>query len=116
MSSKFYPSFIPIYGYMVSGVRIKLPGASVLTPYIKLHLTNAEVGMWNAEGRSRCALSFLKIDRIHHFDIHYSIFAFSKFLFRSDWTLAARGADHMKLHFKSWSWFHPGPLCLCRLG
>jgi len=34
---------------------------------MKLHLTNAEVGMWNAEGWSRCALSFFKIDRIHHF-------------------------------------------------
>ena len=32
MFSKFYPRFIPIYGYMVSGVRIQLPGASVLTP------------------------------------------------------------------------------------
>jgi hypothetical protein len=32
MVSKFYPSFIPIYGYMVSGVRIQLPGAFVLTP------------------------------------------------------------------------------------
>ena len=35
---------------------------------MKLNLTNAEVGMWNAEGWSRCALSFFKIDRIHHFD------------------------------------------------
>ena len=26
--------------------------------YMKLHLTNAEVGMWNAKGWSRCALSF----------------------------------------------------------
>ena len=33
------------------------------------HLTNAEVGMWNAEGWSRCALSFYRIDRIHSFDI-----------------------------------------------
>ena len=38
MSTKLYPDFIPIYGYMisgvrcqVSGVRIQLPGASVLT-------------------------------------------------------------------------------------
>jgi hypothetical protein len=31
MCFKFYPDFIPIYGYMVSGVRIQLPGASVLT-------------------------------------------------------------------------------------
>ena len=29
-----------------------------LTPHMK-HLTNAEVGMWNAEGWSRCALSLL---------------------------------------------------------
>jgi hypothetical protein len=36
---------------------------------MKLHLTNAEVGMWNAEGWSRCALSFYKTDRIHSFDI-----------------------------------------------
>jgi hypothetical protein len=74
MPSKFYTSFIPIYGYMVSGVRIQLPGASVLTPHMKLDLTNAKVGlrpvgaigaigayapegMWNAEGWSRCALS-----------------------------------------------------------
>ena len=85
---------------------------------MKLHLTNAEVGMWpparrghrglrpggNAAGWRRCALSFFKIDRIHHFDtcppeedstfmIRYLSafggFAFSKFLFRSDWTLAA---------------------------
>ena len=27
--------------------------------YMKLHLTNAEVGMWNAEGWSRYALSLL---------------------------------------------------------
>ena len=26
---------------------------------MKLHLTNAEVGMWNAEGWNRCALSLL---------------------------------------------------------
>lgn len=32
MSSKFYPGFITIYWYMVSGVRIQLPGASGLTP------------------------------------------------------------------------------------
>ena len=41
---------------------------------MKLHLTNAEVGMWNAEGWCRFAQSFFKIDRIHHFDIHDSIF------------------------------------------
>jgi hypothetical protein len=29
----------------------------------------------------------LKIDRIHYFDIHYSIFAFSEFLLRLDWPL-----------------------------
>ena len=28
----------------------------------------------NAEGWSRCALSFFKIDRIHHFDIRHSLF------------------------------------------
>ena len=28
----------------------------------------------------------------------------------------ASGAARVKLHFKSWSWFYPGPLCLCRLG
>jgi len=32
ISSKFYPGFIPIYGYRISGVRIQLPGASALTP------------------------------------------------------------------------------------
>jgi len=32
MFSKFYPDFFPIYGYMVSGVRIQLPCTSVLTP------------------------------------------------------------------------------------
>ncbi len=43
---------------------------------VKLHLTNAEVGMWNAEGWSRCALSFqlIKIDRMPSFDIRYSLF------------------------------------------
>jgi hypothetical protein len=32
MPSEFYPSFIPIKGYLVSGVspRIQLPGASIL--------------------------------------------------------------------------------------
>ena len=39
-----------------------------------------------------------------------------KFLFGLDWTLAASGGARVKLHFKSWSWFHPGTLCLCRLG
>jgi hypothetical protein len=31
------------------------------------------------------------------FMIRYSIFAFLKFLFRSDWTLAARGGAYMRL-------------------
>jgi hypothetical protein len=39
----------------------------------------------NIEGWCRFAQSFFKIDRIHHFDIHYSIFAFSGFLSRLDW-------------------------------
>ena len=38
MSSNFYLSFISIYGYIVSGFMIQLPGVSVLTPYMKLHL------------------------------------------------------------------------------
>jgi hypothetical protein len=42
MSFKFYPKIIPIYGYMVSGVWIQLPGASVLTPETR-HLL--QVGM-----------------------------------------------------------------------
>jgi len=33
------------------------------------------------------AIVFLRIDKIHSFDIHYSIFAFSKFLLRSSWPL-----------------------------
>jgi hypothetical protein len=32
ISSKFYSDYIPIYMYMVSGVRIQLNGTSVLTP------------------------------------------------------------------------------------
>ena len=48
-------------------------GSKHVMSYMK-HLTNAEVGMWNAEGWSRCALSFFKIDRIHHFDIRHSLF------------------------------------------
>ena len=32
MSFKFYTDFIPIYGYMVSSVKIQLRGISVLTP------------------------------------------------------------------------------------
>ena len=76
---------------------------------MKLHLTNAEVGMWNAEGWSRCAQSFYKIVRIPSFDppwrnIHDSIFDVKgsmfdvhQFLFRSDWTLAASGAARVKL-------------------
>jgi len=49
MSSKFYPGFIPIFGYMVSGVRIQLPGASVLKPdtcsFLKAYAANLlEVG------------------------------------------------------------------------
>jgi hypothetical protein len=32
MSSKFYPDYIPIFGYMVSGIRIQHPGDSLLTP------------------------------------------------------------------------------------
>ena len=40
-----------------------------LKPHVKLHLTNAEVGMWNAEGWSHCALpfEFIKIDRMPSF-------------------------------------------------
>ena len=58
-----------------SGVKFQA-GSRIFTPdaCVKLHLTNAEVGMWNAEGWSRCALSFFKIDRIHHFDIRHSLF------------------------------------------
>jgi hypothetical protein len=104
---------------LVSGVR-----SDDLRSCVKLHLTNAEVGMWppaspscrlselqalragsrrghkglrpggSAEGWSRCAQSFLNRQNtfLRHstFMIRYSIFAFSKFLFRSDWTLAAR--------------------------
>ena len=33
------------------------------------------------------------------------IFSSKKFLFRSDWTLAASGDAYMKLYFNSWSWF-----------
>ena len=50
---------------------------------MKLHLTNAEVGMWNAEGWGCCALSFFKIDRIHHFDIRHSLFDIRYSLFQS---------------------------------
>jgi hypothetical protein len=35
-----------------------------------------------------------------------------KFLYRSDWMLVARGGARVKLHFKSWSWFYPGLLCI----
>ena len=81
---------------------------------------NIEQEISNDEVWNRFAQSFFKkiIDRstrklttgrIPYFDIHYSlltvrrrrirysIFAFSKFLFRFDWTLAARGDAHMKL-------------------
>jgi hypothetical protein len=41
-----------------------------LKPHMKLHLTNAEVGMWNAEGWSRCALSlYLNKDGILFYDL-----------------------------------------------
>ena len=45
--------------------------------------------MWNAEGWSRCALSFFKIDRIHHFDIRHTLFdiRFFKVSFRLNWPL-----------------------------
>ena len=69
---------------------------------MKLNLTNAEVGMWNAEGWSRCALSFFKIDRIHHFDIHYSIFVIRFFKVSFPIRLAdflARGAARVILHY-----------------
>ena len=52
----------------MSGVSIQLTGACVLRPCMKLYFTNAEVGMRNAEGWSRYALSFFKIDRIPPFD------------------------------------------------
>ena len=58
---------------------------------MKLHLTNAEVGMWNAEGWSRCALSFFKIDRIHHFDIRHSLFDIRFFRVSFPIRLDARG-------------------------
>jgi hypothetical protein len=83
---------------------------------MKLHLTNAEVGlrpvgatgtyapegMWNAEGWSRCALSFSKIDRIPSFDIHYSLFDIR--FFRVSFSIRpaislAGAAARMKLKF-----------------
>jgi hypothetical protein len=63
----------------------------------------------NVEGWNRFAQSFFyKIDRIHSFDIRYSLFdirylsasggfAFLEFLSRFDWMLAAIGGAHMKL-------------------
>jgi hypothetical protein len=62
--------------------------------HMKLHFTNAEVGMWNAEGWSRCALSFFKIDRIHHFDIRFFNVSFSIRLA----AFQASGSARMKLH------------------
>jgi hypothetical protein len=59
-------------GIEFQGFSVQVSGTTILGPCVKLHLTNAEVGMWNAEGWSRCALSFFKIDRLHHFDIRYS--------------------------------------------
>ena len=41
---------------MVARCRMRIP--SVRNPRVKLHLTNAEVGMWNAERWSRFAKSF----------------------------------------------------------
>jgi hypothetical protein len=52
----------------------KLNAEIELVPYMKLHLTNAEVGMRNAEGWSRCAQSFFLVDRIHSFDIRHLLF------------------------------------------
>ena len=45
-------------------------------PRVKLHLTNAEVGMWNAEGWKRFAKSFLiQTEYIHStFDVGRSKF------------------------------------------
>jgi hypothetical protein len=65
---------------------------------------NIEQEISNDEVWIRCAQSFFKNnnDRIPYFDIRYSLFdirylsasggfAFSEFLFRFDWTLAAGG-------------------------
>ena len=54
----------------------------------------------NAEGWGRYALSFFKIDRIHHFDIHDSIFDIR--FFRVSFTIRlaavqASGGARMKL-------------------
>jgi hypothetical protein len=48
------------------------------------------------------SLGLFKIDRIHYsmFDVERSMFDVHQFLFRFDWTLAASGAAHMKLHQK----------------
>jgi hypothetical protein len=65
----------------------------------------------------KCGIAALSLflkhnnDRIPYFDIHYSLvdirylsasggFAFSKFLSRSDWTLAAIGDARIKLHYR----------------
>ena len=53
MFSKFYPDFIPIYLYKVSGVRIQLPDASELTPRVKLQ---------------RNGFDFIFLDRIYRID------------------------------------------------
>jgi len=46
------------------------------------------------------SLSLFKIDRIHYFDIRYSLFDIRYSLFQSffldHWTLAASGAAHVK--------------------
>ena len=55
---------------------------------------------------------FYKIDRLHYFDIRFFTVSFSIWLA----AVQASGGAHMKLHFKNWSWLHPGTLCFCRLG
>jgi len=64
--------------HMISGFRCQdsTPGRLRLTPHMKLHLTNPEVGMWNAEGWSRFAKSFLKQTEYIHsmFDVGRSMF------------------------------------------
>ena len=46
-------------------IGVQVSGFGIYGGYLKLHLTNAEVGMWKDGVAALCLSNFYKIDRIH---------------------------------------------------
>jgi len=66
-----------IIKYQISSTKSQINSKfqySMTKTFQKANRRTAEYRISNVEGWNRCALSFFKIDRIHSFDIRYSVF------------------------------------------